>query len=336
MNGTPLAPSREEILGRQPLPQDFFYAAFTVGDARLEVRAADAELDAALRLVFGPPSPGPAALNLRVSVTPDTVIFDDPLASSVGADDLLLGLDTPDLPFRLTGPGSFAWRDDDEPLFQFEGGVCRYRRREGWPLAVALLLLHRVYAIHRHAIFFHAATVDAGGRGLMIVGRKGCGKSTTSMALTARGHALLGDETACYVPKTNELLPFRRPVGIKPGPRSRAIQSALDARGLDTPDVLRIDFDELLPTATPHRVPLHAILFLQPFRSEPLLTERPATRDDLGRLQPVTSSFVNAPRTQRVFELTRMLSGARIFDLHPADPDETAQLIERHFTGESG
>ena len=135
-----------------------------------------------------------------------TIAFtlDDPDALS--PDDLLLGIGSPDFPFRLVTRNeakvSFAWSSDVEPLFSFEGNRCSFWKRPGWQTAVALLILHRIYRLRRDAIFFHAATIDLGGRGLMIIGSKGMGKSTTALALASRGHVLLGDETACYVPAT--------------------------------------------------------------------------------------------------------------------------------------
>lgn len=258
--------------------------------------------------------------------------LDDPAALS--PDDLLLGIESPDFPFRLVTRDetkvAFAWCGDAEPLFSFEGSRCSFWKRPGWRTAVALLILHRIYRLRRDAIFFHAATVDLAGRGLMIIGPKGMGKSTTALALATRGHALLGDETACYVPATGELEPFRRPVGIKPGPRGRAVDEALlRLRGERPTGIVRVEADLLFAPPAVRRVKLYAIIFLQPFLATPSVVESQACRADLALLQPVSSSMVNATHARRAFELAKMLSASRVFRLAPGDPDATAALIER-------
>ena len=258
--------------------------------------------------------------------------------AALTVDDLLLALGTEDFPFRLVASmetewTSFAWLSDTEPLFSFRGRSCRIQKRPGWQRALALLILHRVYRLRSDAIFFHAATVGIAGRGVLIVGPKGRGKSTLSLALASRGHVLLGDETAYYVPARGELGPVLRPVGIKPGPRARAVDAALGECAGGEP-ILRIDIDRLFPgRPEPRPLPLFAIVFLDPFASHPVLNEIAASTEDIAHLQPVSSSLVNAPKAQRVFELGRMLSCARVFRLAPGDPDETAVLVERTIGG---
>jgi hypothetical protein len=48
-------------------------------------------------------------------------------------------------------------------------------------------------------------------------------------------------------------------------------------------------------------------------------------------MQPILSSFINAPRTQRVFELVRVLSDIAVYELFPGQPDETAVFLEEAF-----
>ena len=74
---------------------------------------------------------------------------------------------------------------------------------------------------------------------------------------------------------------------------------------------------------------LFAVLFLAPFGDTPRLEEIAVTRDEIARLQPVSSSRVNAPTGRRLVELARMLASSRVFRLWPGDPDETAAVIEQ-------
>jgi hypothetical protein len=123
-------------------------------------------------------------------------------------------------------------------------------------------------------------------------------------------------------------------VGIKPGPRARAVHTALGPGAPGAEPVVRIDADRLFPgRPEPGRLPLFAVLLLEPFAPRPVLREIAASTRDIACLQPVSSSFVNAPKAQRVFELGRMLSQSRVFRLAPGDPDETGTLVERTIGG---
>lgn len=216
------------------------------------------------------------------------------------------------------------------PFFALNGRDCYVRLTPGWRKAVALLLLQRVMRTRRDAIFFHAASAAILGRGLLLVGPKGAGKSTLALALAARRHALLGDEHACYRPATREILPFLRPVGIKPGPRAAEVERALRrlGRSPEKDGMMRLDADMLFPDAAAANAPLAAVIFLDEFAKAPRLVLVEPGRKELAGLQPVGSSLVNAPRTERVFRMTQMLAGVRVLRLSLADPDATAERIE--------
>lgn len=294
-------------------------------------------------MVLGPPVSVDGSRRPRVTarVLEDVTTDEGRLAVTVdggatpGPEDLLLGLDSPESPFRrLDSPDPswtrIAFRDEAVPVFSFHGSECLFRKGPRGREAVALLLFHRMLRLRSDVVFFHAASVGLGGRGVMIVGAKGAGKSTLALALAARGHDFLGDETAGFRPDTAELIPVRRPVGIKPGPRAAAVKQALDRLGRD-PDrdgMLRVDVDTLLPAAAPRALPLAAVVFLAGFAQSPGLEEVAAGRDELARLQPFASSLVNAPAGRRVIELARMLAGVRAYRLSPGDPDATAALLE--------
>jgi len=166
---------------------------------------------------------------------------------------------------------------------------------------------------------------------VLLIGPKGAGKSTTTLSLAARGHRFLGDECGAYVPASRSLLPFRRPVGIKPGPRSSAIANALPGaqRVVTGEGFVRVSLDELMPVdSSPDAAPLDSVIFLRGFRDEAVLTRIDAGRDEIAAMQPIAGSFINAAGTRRVFQLVDMLAHTRVFALNPADPDRTARTIE--------
>ncbi len=180
------------------------------------------------------------------------------------------------------------------------------------------------------ALFFHAASIALEGKGVLLVGPKGAGKSTLALALAARGHDLLGDETACYLPASLRLIPLRRPVGIKPGPQASAVAAALARLSLpaDEDGLVRVAAERLLGVgpATPAR--LEAILFLEGFGPMPNLQRVTAGRDELARLQPLASSLVNRRASERVFAMVQLVGAAACYRLTAGDPDATARAVE--------
>lgn len=255
---------------------------------------------------------------------------------AMGPAELLLGLTSPEFPFRLLDSAEPSWtclalREETEALFALRGADCVFRQVPPWRTAMALLLFHRLLRLRDDAIFFHAASLGLKGRGILLVGPKGTGKSTTALALVSRGHDFLGDETACVVPSSGEILPFRRPVGIKPGPRAKEVHAALARAGRDPEKegVVRIEIDSLLPVRPPVPARLAAVVFLGGFSPEPRLARIDPGRKELALLQPIVSSLVNAPPSRRVFEMVRLLAGVTAYRLFPGDPDETAEHLER-------
>ncbi|MEO8033324.1 MAG: hypothetical protein ABI837_02755 [Acidobacteriota bacterium] len=226
-----------------------------------------------------------------------------------------------------------SFRGDTRPLFMMRGSDCLFSLDGEWQKAVCIFLFCRYLRMHERYLFFHSSSAGINGHGLMFIGDKGAGKSTTSLALASRGHHFLGDELAAYVPETGMLMPFRRPVGIKPGPRVEAVERGLRGaeRVVAGPGFVRVDIENLMAVRAPVPQPLHAVIFLRPFEAEPRLVPITAGREEMARLQPIASGFLSASYRQRVFELVRMLAGARVFEFHPGRPDDTAAFLEEAF-----
>ena len=247
----------------------------------------------------------------------------------------LLELSSPTVPIRqleASGPGETALGIglDPVPAFLFRGDRCFFRLSGRWRRVLAHFLFLRLLRLRDDALFFHAASLGIRGAGVLLVGPKGSGKSTLALALATRGHGFLGDETACYLPASGEVLPFRRPVGIKPGRQAAAVLAAL-ARGHypgDEDGVRRVDICSLLSIEEAAPIPLLAVIFLCGFRLRPELSKLEAGREELSLLQPLATSLGNRPATQRVFEMIRLFSRVRTYGLLAGDPDETAMLIE--------
>jgi hypothetical protein len=320
----------------RPLPTSYV-ATYGLADVFLQVRSDDARLLDRLAATLGlPVQADRPALTASVRVDEAAGCGHVRLESerSWDAADLLLGLRSPEFPFEETAgdPGwlCLAFRGQTAPALAFRGAHCVFRLEDRWRTAVALFLFHRLLRMRPEALFFHAATVAVEGRGALIVGPKGSGKSTTALALAARGHALLGDETACYLPADRTVLPMRRPVGIKPGPRARAVAEGITRAGLAPQEdgILRADVTALLPAGAATAVPLRSLVFLRGFAPAPGVAAIEAGREELAALQPLACSLVDASPARRVFEMVRLFEGLRVFRLHPADPDGTAAALE--------
>ena len=228
-----------------------------------------------------------------------------------------------------------AFRDSDVPMFAFRDRDCIFSLGPKWRLSIAWFLHWRLLRMRPDVIFFHASALGIFGEGTIFVGPSGGGKSTTSMALAARGHNFLSDEVGAYVPATGELIPFRRPVGIKPGPRATAVAAAACPRPPTNRSsgtgFYRVDVDTIFANEPAKPVPLRRIVFLRGFAERPSLERIKPGRAEIVELQPLMSSFLNASHSRRIFELTRLLGTAKVYQLHPGDPDETALYLEEAF-----
>jgi HprK-related kinase A len=67
----------------------------------------------------------------------------------------------------------------------------------------------------RRFLLLHAASVERGGRALILTGHSGAGKSTLAALLGERGWRLLGDEFALLDPVDGSLHPFPRAISLK-------------------------------------------------------------------------------------------------------------------------
>jgi len=236
--------------------------------------------------------------------------------------------------FEQPDPGwtCFAFRGAKQPAFAFSGRDCLFLLEPRWRSNVMWLLFWRLLRVRADAIFFHASALGMDGQGTMLVGPSGGGKSTMSLALAARGHNFLSDEVAAYEPASGQLCPFRRPVGIKPGPRSDAVEKGLSVENrekISRDGFVRFDISALFPVEDAQPVPLRNIVFLRGFADTPSLSRISPGRNEIGELQPLMSSFLNASHAKRIFELTRLLSASNVYELRLGNPDETAAYLER-------
>ncbi|HXG59134.1 MAG TPA: hypothetical protein VNL91_08930 [Thermoanaerobaculia bacterium] len=307
---------------------------FRFADIELSVEAGEA-LRREFFLLFGPGESSGAA---RSRVTARVVTGTDMGALTVDGDDLadfpdfLLRLAVADAPLETHGSsnGETVVALDGQPVFFCTRGEVRFRLIPRWPRVLSHILFYRMIAGRPDLMLFHAAAVGMSGRAVLLAGPKGRGKTTLSMALAARGHLFLGDETAVVDPSAKLVFPFRRPVAIKRGPAAAAVERALAAMtaSFDDDGLFRTPIETVLPVAGSRPLPLGAIVLLDGFGSRPGALEVPAGRRELAGLQPLPVSLAPHNLTRRVFEMVQLLASVKIHRLIAGTPDATAAYLE--------
>lgn len=225
--------------------------------------------------------------------------------------------------------------DGAEVRLEVEGDDLTVEDHQPWEAVVGTLAVHRLLRLQRHVALMHAAAVGVAGRGLLLIGGKGRGKTTLSLALAARGNPLFGDELAGVRTDTLEIVGLRRAVAVRPGPRALLVDAALrrvDADSVRYPDGsirLRASIDSLFPRPTAGPMSLGAMVFLRGFASAARLESFAPAREHLRLMTPLASALWHLPRAAKALRLLGVLAKTPTYWLDMADPDATAELIER-------
>ncbi len=98
--------------------------------------------------------------------------------------------------------------------------VGGYHQFDPFPRAMAVpyleWALNWCVANHaHHKLILHAATLERGGRAVVLLGTSGSGKSTLCAALALQGWRLLSDEMAILSPEDLSLTALARPISLK-------------------------------------------------------------------------------------------------------------------------
>jgi hypothetical protein len=204
----------------------------------------------------------------------------------------------------------------------------------GWRSLAGSLAVNRVLRLQPRVLFFHAATVSLrGGRGALLLGGKGCGKTTLALAMAARGHGFLGDEIGAVDSDRWLLLPVRRAASVRDGPAAAAVASATAAFPAEPfPDGTvrrRVIAGQAFPNAPGRPAPLGALVFLSGFGARAAIRPLAPGPADLRRLTPLPSTLWDDSPPRRAFRLLELLGKARCFDLTVGPADQTADILER-------
>jgi len=189
-------------------------------------------------------------------------------------------------------------------------------------------------------LFMHAASFGIAGLGALLVGCGQAGKSTTALALAARGHSFLGDDVAAVRTRTRELLPFPRVVSLRPGPYVRSLEPRLRATrhttavGPDGQTRTLVSMGALFPASAGRVLPLRFAFLLDGFAAQARLTPFRPGIGDAKRLKAAVSeslpSWGLSPGRDlmRFLTVVNVLSGLDCYLVELGSPEDSAAAIE--------
>lgn len=320
---------------------------YRIGDGYLGVASEDEPFRARLQLLFRECAvPGPELALLpqvrcTVRLSPPAgaglVTFEDPEPLDLREFTLTV---FPDRAYRPGGETGDGWRSLEIPgpagprqvAMDPGGGRLLVPLDSPWQALAGNLAVSRLLRLQRGVLFLHAGSVDLGGRGVLLVGGKGSGKTTLTLALAARGYPFLGDEIAAVRTESRELIPVRRSLAVREGPGADSVGLALTRAAApyeafpDGTRRRRAYADQLFPGGSLGGVRLSDVVFLCGFGPSPRLEPMGPGREQLSWLTPLGATLWQGGPA-RVRQLMNLLTGSRCWRLHVGPPDATADLL---------
>ncbi len=183
-------------------------------------------------------------------------------------------------------------------------------------------------ALLRRILFIHAGAVAVDGRGWVIVGQSGAGKTSSVAALLPHGAVYLSDELALLDPVTRSVVPFTLPMAVKSW-TAKAVGRLPDGREVAQEGGVRFFLPDRSATSA---VPAEAFILLRPGRRARLT---PLSRAQmLVKLAEHQSSLNDPLRLEEAFGgFGRLLRGARCYQLQ-GPPAAAAVLLTRDIQGQ--
>jgi hypothetical protein len=222
-----------------------------------------------------------------------------------------------------------------EPVIALGPFAMLVSRRHPWQHLVAMYAISSAIWLQRDVFVLHAASVGIAGKGVLLSGAKGAGKSTLALSFARRGHEFLGDEWAAVSALSGELLPLRRAASVRPSPYPDGLDEHLRKQSsrvetlTDGTQRVRTKVGLAFPSAAAQAVPLADIFFLRGFSARPGVEPFARHGGGLPPASPLLASVWGHPPAERALYMLRTLGRARWWHLDVGgSPAETAVMIE--------
>jgi hypothetical protein len=238
-------------------------------------------------------------------------------------------------------PGPRGGRDPARATFRIEAqrdGVRRLSRDgeilletdcDGYMLARAEHeILGAAVGEERRHLVFHAAAVALGGRGVLLVGGRGAGKTTLAARLAGAGFTYYADEMSAVDTRTRRLTPLPRTLNVKP--QTVRLLAGCDLRiGSYDPDPSRYPARYALPPAARvGREPVEVGLVLFPRRADGRHAGLTAIRASQAAVLLVRHAYNFPAMPDRGFALVAgLLERAPAFVLEHDDLSEATRMV---------
>lgn len=192
----------------------------------------------------------------------------------------------------------------------------------GWLAALVGQVVATATALLGHHLFVHAGAVVIDGRGWVIIGESGAGKTSTVAILVRKGAAYLSDEVALLDPASGTVAPFALPMAVKPW-------TAKVAEPLPPGEVVACEGEtrfHLPHSRASGPVPVESFILLRPGRAAHLT---PVSRADMVLAMAAhPSSLRYRRRMEEAFVgFGRLFQGAACYYLTAPNPPVGADLV---------
>lgn len=193
----------------------------------------------------------------------------------------------------------------------------------GAPISVLLgQIVGTLTTLLTRTLFIHAGAVDFAGRGVIVIGQSGAGKTSTVAALVRKGAAYLSDEVALLDPVSQTVAPFAIPMAVKPWTRSAAGSLPEGRRVAREPGA-----EFWLPRHVGRPVAAETFVVLRGEAAGPRVTPISAGQMLLA-ISEHASSFKQQHRVRDAFAgFARLLRNARCVVLEASRPAAHAHLL---------
>jgi hypothetical protein len=198
-----------------------------------------------------------------------------------------------------------------------------------WEALVASVAVNRALAAQPQIMFFHGAALGVNGKGVLLLGVSGSGKTSVSLALAARGHDFYGDDIVGVRLDSRSIVPLRRAAHIRNGPVAPGVAKALAHSGDSLSGGRLADVASLFPQSGSAAAELDVVVCLRRFTSNTHLTRFTPRARDLAWVTPHAGSLYAGEKAERAMRIVSLLAASTCFFLDSGSPESAAEAVEQ-------